>query len=256
MSYGLGGTLRHVDGENGKAWTSVGKLGPGRDYAPYIVFDLGSVKNITSIREWGYNSSFNIGGGQKISIIGPDKVEVYTSADGAAFTFADSVHFALAPGTDGYEGHEIMANYTGIRYIKLVIKTNHDGAVFDGTGTNPGAKDRRSLTGLSEIRFETGLSGIGQEGWKNPAEISLGQNYPNPFNSGTKISYSTPIEDKVTLKIYDLRGREIQTLVNGFTSAGEHAINFDGARLATGIYFYQLQTSQGVTKTRKLVLVK
>lgn len=154
LTYGPGSTFRHADGETGKAWTTVGKLGPGTDYSPYIAFDLGDVMNITRIREWGYNSSFAITGGHKISLIGPDQVDVYTSLDGTAYTFAETVHFALAPGADGYTGHTIPVNYTGVRYIKLVIKTNHDGAVFDGTGTSGGTVDGRSLTGLSEIRFE------------------------------------------------------------------------------------------------------
>lgn len=153
LSNGPGGTFRHADGENGQVWTTVGKLGPGTDYAPYILFDLGDVMNITGIREWGYNSSL-LTGGQKIAIIGPDEVDVYTSADGATYTFAETVHFALAPGADGYEGHAIPVHYTGVRYVKLVIKTNYDGAAFDGTGASGGVLDKRSLTGLSEIRFE------------------------------------------------------------------------------------------------------
>ena len=258
LSYGPGGTLRHADAENGKVWTTVGKLGPGRDYSPYITFDLGEVMKITSIREWGYNSSFNIGGGQRISIIGPDEVEVYTSADGVTYDFAETVHFALAPGADGYEGHAIHVNYTGIRYIKLVIKTNHDGAVFDGTGTNGGAKDRRSLTGLSEIRFEgeTSPSEIRSGGVQNPDKFSLSQNYPNPFNSNTKISYSLPAPDHIKLVIYDIRGRETQTLVDGFLNAGEHVTIFDGSGLASGPYFYGIQLGNKSASAKKLLLVK
>lgn len=258
LSYGPGGSLHHADAENGKVWTTVGKLGPGRDYAPYIIFDLGAVMNIAGIREWGYNSSFNIGGGQKISIIGPDEVEVYTSADGGTYTFAETVHFALAPGADGYEGHAIPVSYTGIRFIKLVIKTNHDGAVFDGTGSNSGVKDRRSLTGLSEIRFEgeTSSSDVHSGGMQPPEGFSLRQNYPNPFNASTKISYTLPSADRVRLAIYDVLGRETQTLFDGMQSAGEHSIVFDGSELASGIYFYELQHGKKSGLKKKLLLVR
>jgi alpha-L-fucosidase len=145
----------HASGEDGMSWTTVGSLGPGTDYDPYITYDLGAVTDVATIREWGYNSNFQVGSpAVNIAVIGPDEVDVYTSVDGVIYTFAETVHFALAPGVAGYNGHAIPVNYTGIRFIKLDIKTNHDGAVFDGTGNLRGTKDGRSLTGLSEIRFE------------------------------------------------------------------------------------------------------
>jgi hypothetical protein len=126
-------------------------LGPGTDFRPSIIFDLGRVVDLESIREWGYNASF-LTGGLPLSRIGPNHVDVITSADGANYSFEESLVFAQAPGTQGYTGHLIPVSYQNIRYIRLDIKTNHDGAVFDGTGVQSGG-DGRSLTGLSEIRF-------------------------------------------------------------------------------------------------------
>lgn len=142
----------HDDGETGVAWTTVGNLGPGTDFRPSITFNLGDVVDVESIREWGYNTSFVTGGGIPMKRIGPKDVDVFTSTDGVNYTFAETLVFAEAPGTAGYTGHLIPVNYQDIRYLRLDIKTNHDGAVFDGTGTQPGG-DGRSLTGLSEISF-------------------------------------------------------------------------------------------------------
>lgn len=142
----------HADGETSVAWTTVGNLGPGTDFTPFITFDLGGTADVESIREWGYNTSFVTVGGTPMTRIGPKDVDVFTSSDGVTFTFAQSLVFAQAPGTVGYTGHLIPVDYQDVRYIRLVIRTNHDGAVFDGSGSQNGG-DGRSLTGLSEIRF-------------------------------------------------------------------------------------------------------
>lgn len=167
----------HAQGEDGIVWTTVGNLGPGSDYAPFITYDLGIVKNIYRIREWGYNAA-------GFSQFGPDEVEIHTSQDGVDFSYVETVNFAQALGGDGYSGNEIYVNYENIRYIKLVIKTNHDGAVFDGSGNENGA-DGRALTGLSEISFETVL--------EEPAigvELSqTGNNFVWSVNSEIGIEY-------------------------------------------------------------------
>jgi alpha-L-fucosidase len=160
----------HADGETGVAWTTVGNLGPGSDLSPSITFDLGETVDVESIREWGYNTSFVTGGGTPMSRIGPKDVDVFTSADGVTFTFAESLVFAQASGTAGYAGHLIPVDYQNVRYIRLNIKTNHDGAVFDGTGNQPGG-DGRSLTGLSEIQF-----GIASDPAAPPEVVSSGFN--------------------------------------------------------------------------------
>jgi hypothetical protein len=88
-----------------------------------------------------------------------------------------------------------------------------------------------------------------------PSQFALNQNYPNPFNPTTVISYQLSVSSKVNLKICDLLGRKVTTLVNGVESAGHHAINFDGSGMPSGIYFYRLQAGT-YTATRKLVLMK
>lgn len=86
-------------------------------------------------------------------------------------------------------------------------------------------------------------------------EFRLDQNYPNPFNPATKISYELPVNGVVTLEVYDVLGREIQALVNGRQNAGNHTVTFDGSKLPSGVYFYQLKVGSFVS-TQKMLMLK
>lgn len=83
----------------------------------------------------------------------------------------------------------------------------------------------------------------------------LAQNYPNPFNPTTVISFQLPVSGHVTLKVFDVRGREVATLVDGNLAVGNHSVTFTPRELAGGIYFYQL-TAGNFSQTRKAVLMK
>jgi len=88
-----------------------------------------------------------------------------------------------------------------------------------------------------------------------PGAYSLGQNYPNPFNLLTKISFSLARPQRVTLKVYDVLGREVKTIVDGWKPAGRHEVKFDGRGLASGVYFYKL-TAGDFSETKKFLLIK
>ncbi len=88
-----------------------------------------------------------------------------------------------------------------------------------------------------------------------PASYALFQNYPNPFNPTTLIEYQLPSGDYVTLRVYNMLGQEVRTLVNGFVQAGRHSTVFDAADLASGAYFYRLTTGK-FTSVMRLLLVK
>ena len=88
-----------------------------------------------------------------------------------------------------------------------------------------------------------------------PRKFSLFQNYPNPFNPSTKISYSLPKESFVTLKVYDVLGNEIVTLVNEKKSVGNYEVNFDATKLSSGIYYYKL-TAGNFSQVKKMILIK
>jgi hypothetical protein len=88
-----------------------------------------------------------------------------------------------------------------------------------------------------------------------PKQFALEQNYPNPFNPTTTISYQLPVASQVSLKVYDVLGREVMTLVNGEQEAGVYNLSLNGATLSSGIYFYRLQSGNFV-QTKKMMLVK
>lgn len=96
---------------------------------------------------------------------------------------------------------------------------------------------------------------IEDEGESVPEGFELSQNYPNPFNPSTVISYKLAANSLVTLKVYDITGREIATLINGQKTAGDHQVTFDASGLASGIYIYRLQSGSN-TLTRKMMLIK
>ena len=85
--------------------------------------------------------------------------------------------------------------------------------------------------------------------------FTLKQNYPNPFNPNTKISYSIPEASFVSLKIYDLLGEEISTLINEEKAAGSYKINFDAEQLTSGIYFYKIEAGNYI-EAKKMILMK
>lgn len=100
----------------------------------------------------------------------------------------------------------------------------------------------------------SGVTGIRQLS-SVPGSFGLFQNYPNPFNPTTVISYKLSAVSSVSLRVYDILGREVATLVNGRENAGSYSVTFDGSRLASGVYFYRLEAGNH-TSTKKLVLMK
>ena len=114
----------------------------------------------------------------------------------------------------------------------------------------------------SVVYGDTTLVGVEDKGNNLPVEFSLSQNYPNPFNPTTKIKYTVPFVEtrhasSVQLKVYDILGNEIATLVNKEQSPGEYEVVFDADKynLSSGIYFYQLKAGNFI-QTKKLVLIK
>ena len=88
-----------------------------------------------------------------------------------------------------------------------------------------------------------------------PIQFRLNQNHPNPFNPSTEIWFQLPKDEKVILKIYDLLGREVQTLVNGMKKTGSYQVTFDGSNLTSGIYLYKL-TTPSYSQIHKMILMK
>ncbi len=117
-----------------------------------------------------------------------------------------------------------------------------------GFAVGYGGEIHRTITG--------GITSVLEEKGSNvPDNFILYQNYPNPFNPTTIINYQIPKYGMVTIKIYDILGREIKTLVNEYKPAGRYNITFNASNLASGVYFYRLQAGE-FTETKKLLLLK
>lgn len=104
-------------------------------------------------------------------------------------------------------------------------------------------------------RFLQPLTGIEDENNMILEKFALFQNYPNPFNPSTTISYQIPKQSNVTLKVFDLLGKEVATLVDEKREAGSYEVKFSGASLPSGLYFYRLQSGL-FSETKKLILLR
>jgi hypothetical protein len=112
-----------------------------------------------------------------------------------------------------------------------------------------------SLSFDSFARLEQSITGVQSRENLAPQQFALAQNYPNPFNPSTVISFQLPVNSHVTLKVFDVNGREVATLVDGEMTAGIHAVTFAPREVAGGIYFYKL-TAGKFSQTRKALLMK
>ena len=148
----------------------------------------------------------------------------------------------LVRSRDGGDTWELIDNdgFYGIDFISPTVG-------WGTTGYGLVGKFIGDLTSYP-VFVETGES-------NNPQEFKLRPNYPNPFNPSTTIEYTLPKDDIVTMKIYNLLGKEIRTLVNERQSAGAHSIVFEAGELPSGLYLYSIQTGDFV-ETRKMLLVR
>jgi hypothetical protein len=103
------------------------------------------------------------------------------------------------------------------------------------------------------VNFKT--NGVRNTVELNPMSFNLSQNFPNPFNPSTSIQFTLPSRMYTTLKVYDMLGREVATLIDGFQESGSHDVKFDAAHLPSGVYLYRISTDT-FTETKKLVLLK
>ncbi|MEP0862183.1 MAG: T9SS type A sorting domain-containing protein [Ignavibacterium sp.] len=106
--------------------------------------------------------------------------------------------------------------------------------------------------------YHTILTDVNFDGNNLPQTFQLNQNYPNPFNPSTKISWQSPVSGYTTLKVYDVLGKEVATLVNEYRNAGSYEVEFNVGQtfsLSSGIYFYKLQVGEFI-QTKKMILAK
>lgn len=125
---------------------------------------------------------------------------------------------------------------------KLAI---YGGYVFALTGSN--SLWRRSISDITAVE---------KHSENIPTEFTLSQNYPNPFNPSTVIKYEIKTSEFVTLKVYDVLGREVVTLVNEYQNAGKYRVGFNGGGLSSGIYIYRINAGKELSASKKMLLIK
>jgi hypothetical protein len=145
-----------------------------------------------------------------------------------------------------------LGRVDGVRSFNVFLD---DSAYKVGT-TTPLAGDvnRTWYDGVSYASVHGGTNVV--ESKELPIKYYLHQNYPNPFNPTTKISYSVPKLSLITLKIYDVLGREVQTLVHKYQAANKYSIEFYASTLSSGVYFYQLKAGNIFSDIKKMVLIR
>ncbi len=148
-------------------------------------------------------------------------------------------------------------------FEKLVISLTADTVVqtFSSGGTNVASNSdgstfyvTDSYNGTVRVYKNQTVSGVDVAGNQSPSGFVLQQNYPNPFNPSTTIGYTIPDGSFVTLKIFDILGREIFSLINKYQTKGNYNLDFNASKLQSGIYFYQLKAGKYIAVKKMLVL--
>ena len=151
---------------------------------------------------------------------------------------------------------ERISEWTLVGYRKgkgTTTEPQHYSYVDDISGINATAFDFR----LKQVDFDGNysFSEVIRVGNIAPAKFSLEQNYPNPFNPSTEIKFSIPQTTNVTLRVFDIMGREVVTLIDEQMEAGKHSVIFNAASLSSGVYYYTIITENFI-QTKKMLLLK
>lgn len=180
--------------------------------------------------------------------------------DGISFILYNAIHPRSHDQINPFDADAtpiMQAGTTGSIYVALKADASTYRVVYSGIGLEQMPPDVRDTVTARSIRWlmENVVVGTESNTGNSPISFSLDQNYPNPFNPTTKIKYSIPAASPTTLKVYDVLGNEIATLVNGEKQAGTYEVNFNAASVASGVYFYKLQSGTFV-QTRKMIVLK
>ncbi len=180
----------------------------------------------------------------------------YTAATDYIEVPADSYILDVTPGDDN---GTIVASYVA----DLSTLAGGSAVVFASGFLNPAANQNGEAFGIfaaladgTVIGFSSDVTDIGDSEISTiPSDFSLNQNYPNPFNPSTTISFSIPQSEFVSIKVYNIIGKEVTTLISREMSAGNYDVQFDASNLSSGVYFYQFQAGT-FNEVRKMNLIK
>lgn len=134
------------------------------------------------------------------------------------------------------------------------LGTVNDSVLCIWTASSYNGFDSITSTSFLVVLKRTGV-GITVTSTEVPDEYELGNNYPNPFNPSTKINFAVPKASFTTLKVYDISGKEVATLVSEYTQAGYYNVDFNAMNISSGVYFYRIQSADFI-QTKRMLLVK
>ncbi|MCL4510987.1 MAG: T9SS type A sorting domain-containing protein [Bacteroidetes bacterium] len=138
--------------------------------------------------------------------------------------------------------------------VGFVAAEGEDGKIYLFGGVSPDYKAGQFP--ISSVGTISVLTAVKETPNTTPTNFKLSQNYPNPFNPTTTIEFNVPLPGaKISLDVYNILGENVKTLVNGYLQGGRHVASFDGRNMPSGTYIYRLQTENGSTY-RKMVLIK
>jgi hypothetical protein len=199
-----------------------------------------------------------------------DESTSYTVSDGNAHVFAARASFTGgAVRIDGIDGAASTENITSSDAGSLYLGMRQGGTlpffgdiaevlIYDTvlTSTQRDSVERYLADRYADTSGALKATSVqSQDKSAVPHVFALNQNYPNPFNPTTTISYQLAMNSEISLKIYDMLGREVAKLVSGMQSSGDHAVEWNAAKFASGVYFYKLQAGN-YTSVKKLLLLK
>lgn len=165
---------------------------------------------------------------------------------GGTSTTAGKIYRTTNKGTSWTEQTTALA--TGKSFYAISMFNVNCGWAVTGTAVSGGTND-------GVWKYNDVLNEVNPINTTTPSNFVLEQNYPNPFNPSTTINYSIPKSSFVTLKVYDILGNEVKTLVNEQQSVNNYSITADFSNLTTGVYYYTLKAGD-FTSTKKLMLIK
>ncbi len=176
---------------------------------------------------------------------------VRVNDNGVNHYYTDNVDQYIS-GPNGFNAtHPTLAGLKGNTsyLIPLYAKLSYIRGMLDYTNSNYKLEPRK------DDDFGTIITGVYQEKNILPAKFTLEQNYPNPFNPSTTIRYTVPVKSGVTLRIYNILGQEVESLVNMEQAAGSYVVQYNASRLSTGVYFYELRAGD-YRDIKKMLLLK
>ena len=233
-----------LSADNGNNWTIISELGP-------FSYALGYFSNGNIMLAQRFDGGYSI---TNISIsidTGNTWIQIASLKTLCGQSFTNGFTEGMLIGTEDLgvflfsdEGDSLGSRNEGLTNLNIQTLTiDNNGYVYAGTGNGIW---RRPLTEL--------VTSVDNE-LTQPTDFILEQNYPNPFNPSTVISYQSPVGSWQTIKVFDVLGNEIATLVEEYKPAGRYEVEFNAERLASGFYFYQLKAGDFL-QTRKMILIK